>query len=321
MKPRIFTAITLILASAILSGAFAGERWALPRVSVACVREKPGHSAELGTQVIMGTPLKVEESDSEWKSIVTPEGYKGYVIGNSLQMMDDEAFSRWRNSDRIVVTSLDQTYIYSTRDCSAENRLSDVVNGCILQENVAASDSAWVSVMIPDGRKGFMRRADTMEIGEWSRRPCRKQAVIELARQLTGTPYLWGGTSSKSMDCSGLTKLCYLSEGVILPRNASQQAKIGTEVDKSRPETFRTGDLLMFGNPATNRVNHVGLYIGNGRFIHCSGRVKINSLFKEAPDYTPISLLAVRHLDDAALKSLGVAAHPWYFNRAKTSKH
>ncbi len=76
---------------------------------------------------------------------------------------------------------------------------------------------------------------------------------------------------------------------------------------------FETGDLLLFGNKETGRVNHVGLYIGKGRFIHCSGRVKINSLKRGEAGYTPLELLAVRRLTRENLLEMSVKRHKWYF--------
>ena len=86
---------------------------ALPRVSVACVREEPRHSAELGTQVVMGTPVKITGRHGEWMAVETPEGYHGYIIANSLQPLTDNDFDRWKQSKRVAVSSSDQTYIFS----------------------------------------------------------------------------------------------------------------------------------------------------------------------------------------------------------------
>jgi cell wall-associated NlpC family hydrolase len=99
-----------------------------------------------------------------------------------------------------------------------------------------------------------------------------------------GIPYLWGGTSSKGFDCSGFTKTVYFLHGVIIPRDASQQALVGKLVDETGDfSKLQPGDLLFFGEKATEqnpkeRVVHVAIYIGNKRFIHAGNPIRVNSL-------------------------------------------
>jgi len=295
---------------------------AWPGVSVACVRENPGHAAELGTQVLMGTPLKVLGQVDGWVKIETPEGYIGYVIDNSIEMQRNPGeLERWRGSRRVVVISEDQTYIYNAPKVSALHRVTDVVNGVILQvadaeydtaSDKCARDGAFVKVKVPFGREGYILSSDVTALSEFGQTVCNRQKVIDFALRMMGQPYLWGGTSQKGVDCSGLVKAAYLSEGFILPRNASQQAKIGVAVDKDDINSFEPGDLLFFGKRATGRINHVGIYIGDGRFVHSSGRVKINSLRRGLPDYTPLTLVSVRRLDDDTLNGLRLVSHAWY---------
>jgi len=292
-----------------------GDRWALARVSVACVREKPSHAAELGTQVVMGTPLKILGMERGWFNVECPDGYTGYVIDNSLKMMSDEEHDAWREKERVVVTSVDQTYVYADTVADALQRISDVVNGCIMERmdySIKGTGAHMTAVRLPDGRTGYVPSADVESMAEWSLRDADKCDIIDMARSLTGTPYLWGGTSTKSMDCSGLTKICYLAEGVILPRNASAQARKGVPVDKNDYSAFQKGDLLFFGNPDTGRINHVGIYIADGKFIHCSGRVKINSLNTSDSDYSDLGLICVKRLTPADLDRMRLGRHEWY---------
>jgi len=100
---------------------------------------------------------------------------------------------------------------------------------------------------------------------------------------MLGRRYLWGVTSTKGIDCSGFTKTSYFSQGIMLARDASQQALYGEELDVSN-FNFQPGDLLFFGR-SKDRITHVGMYIGNDRFIHSSGRVRINSFNPDDDDY------------------------------------
>jgi len=109
---------------------------------------------------------------------------------------------------------------------------------------------------------------------------------------LLGVPYLWGGTSTKGMDCSGFTKTVYLMNGYVIPRDASQQITAGNDVDPQLElKNLQKGDLMFFGRKATDstrqRVTHVGIWLGNneGEFIHASGRVKIGSIDPESSFY------------------------------------
>ena len=115
--------------------------------------------------------------------------------------------------------------------------------------------------------------------------------IISTAKTFMGIPYLWGGTSPKAFDCSGFTKTVYFLNGVMLPRDASQQVYTGELVDtKNGFQNLKPGDLLFFGRKATDstaeKITHVALYIGDTEFIHASGRVRINSLDKSRPNYS-----------------------------------
>ena len=312
-----FFKLLLFLAALIIEAeiSYAAEKasWALVRVSVANVREEPSHAAEMGSQVIMGTPVKLGDCHNGWWSVETPEGYKGYIIDNSLKPITSSRMGKWRRSRRVIVTSPDQTYVFDKPDVNDPlARVADVVNGSILQADGDSVAGFW-PVKLPDGRAGFIatRDAALFERGVYCG-DCM-HGVTDFARRLMGVPYLWGGTSSKSMDCSGLSKISYLSQGVILPRNASQQAKVGMEVGSG--ETLQAGGLIFFGNKATGRINHVGIYIGDNHYIHSSGRVRVSSLNRADSDFEAADIITVKHLTRSDLDRLSIFNHSWFFER------
>ncbi|MDE5567982.1 MAG: SH3 domain-containing protein, partial [Muribaculaceae bacterium] len=93
---------------------FGNDKWALPRISVANLRTKPGHGSEMASQALMGTPVRLLEQDGDWWRVQTPDGYIAWVIDNSLAMKTPEEMQKWRSADRVVVTSTYQTRCYNS---------------------------------------------------------------------------------------------------------------------------------------------------------------------------------------------------------------
>ena len=102
-----------------------------------------------------------------------------------------------------------------------------------------------------------------------------RDTLVAVARAQIGTRYVLGGTTPKGFDCSGLVRYVMAALKVELPRTAAQQARIGDEVSTD-PSSLRPGDLLTFGRRGRSGVSHIGIYVGQGRYVHASsvaGRV------------------------------------------------
>jgi cell wall-associated NlpC family hydrolase len=93
-----------------------------------------------------------------------------------------------------------------------------------------------------------------------------REALVKTAHDFVGVPYLWGGTSlDKGFDCSGLTMTVYQLNGLNLPRQSIKQFESGSAVDRDH---LQKGDLVFFKINSDNKISHVGIYTGDGRFIH-----------------------------------------------------
>ncbi len=288
--------------------------------SVINLRYGPGYSNESATQTLMGMPVRILEKKGGWTRCITPEGYTAWVSSGSIQPMNSEEYNEWTAAPKLIVTT--HYTLFREAPVAGSPVISDGVWGNIVRNEGKSGNS--YKVILPNGRVAYVAANDVQEFDKWlgSRNPTAEN-ILAVAKQFLGFPYMWGGTSVKAMDCSGFTKTAFYLNGVILERDASQQARTGADVDITEGfDNLRAGDLLFFGSKATEerkeRITHVGIYIGNGEFIHSATSVRINSLIPDSVNYYEGSnrLVRANRLITEIDKDPGIVSivnHPWYF--------
>lgn len=255
-----------------------GKTYAIVNVSVANLRSSADFSSEMITQALMGTPVRVLQRDG-WFRIQTPDNYIAWVHRVGIHRVTKEEMTAWNKAEKIVVTG-HYGFVYSEPNTKSQT-VSDIVAGNRLKWE--GTKGAYYKVSYPDGRTGYIQKEIAMPESKW--RAQLKQdpeSIIKTAHTLIGVPYLWAGMSSKGIDCSGFMRTTLYLHDIIIPRDASQQAYEGEHIDIAPDfSNLQPGDLIFFGRKATperkERVVHVGMYIGNKRFIHSQGDVRINS--------------------------------------------
>lgn len=257
-----------------------GKVYGLVNNSVANIRSDPRHSGELATQALLGTPVNVLKRQGEWFLVQTPDKYISWVDHGGLVLLDQAGFEAWKSTEKIIYTRV-SGFSY-TADNASSQAVSDLVMGDVLVKTGETRN--FFQVVYPDGREAFVSKMEAEPTESWlSASSPAAENLTKVAFQLMGAPYLWGGTSSKGMDCSGFTKTIYFMNGLVIPRDASQQVHAGQPVTVSDSwGGLEVGDLLFFGTPATGekseRVVHVGMWIGDNKFIHASGQVRVSSV-------------------------------------------
>ena len=147
-----------------------------------------------------------------------------------------------------------------------------IEDGCICSYHLKEDDNQywWVVSRFRKDAETLLQRINELEkmINSLSKK------VVELAKQQLGKKYVWGGNGPTTFDCSGLTKYVYGKVGITLERVSYNQATQGIKVDKSK---LQIGDLLFFSginSASSNKISHVGIYIGNGEFLHAANSTR-----------------------------------------------
>lgn len=258
--------------------ALEGKTYGIINLSVASLRVQPDYSSEMMTQALLGMPVRVLERDG-WYRIQTPDDYIAWTHRVSVLPVTRKELTAWNRAEKVVVTS-HYAFVYSQPDRRSQT-VSDIVAGNRLK--LEGTKGGFYRVSYPDGRQGYVEKSAALPEKEW-RKSLKQDAasIIRTAHTLMGVPYLWAGTSSKGVDCSGFVRTVLFMHDIIIPRDASQQAYVGQHIDIAPDfSNLQPGDLVFFGRKATpqrkERVVHVAIYIGNRRFIHSQGDVHVSS--------------------------------------------
>lgn len=297
------------------------KTWALVHLSVAPMRAEARFASEMVSQAIMGTPIKLLEKRGEWYRVQTPDEYTGWMNQTGFTPYSAEKMSDWKSkSERLIVTKVGSRLFAEPKEDALV--VSDLVQGAILTLE-ALTESGYYQAKTPDGAVGYIATSacnsfPKKKIDGMLSAISPAYRVVGSAKQLLGTPYLWGGMSEKAMDCSGFTKTVFFNQGFILARDASQQAQYGDEVGLSDWSNLAVGDLLFFGE-SKEQITHVAIYIGENRFIHDAGKVKINSLNSSDEDYNEkrhktlvLAKRVLRYASDGAKDIQSVEQSSWY---------
>lgn len=320
------------------------KRMAVVELSTIYMRQQPDYESALETQELLGTVVEIVGEQGYWREIVSPQPYRAWATEKGLVEMTEEELKAYEDAPKVMFTGL-YGHIYMEPSFKAAT-LCDLVGGDLLRLAENAESGAgkgygrkearlkgrWTEVMLPSGRRGYVPTNElklhfgfmSIAQGEGDAGSIDAQtteAIIAQAEKLLGSPYLWGGMSAKGVDCSGLVRISHIMNGILLPRNASQQINCGDRVpmeidtmwweiltspsapqdDRNTPamlkdemlrrtKNLERGDLVFFGTPASEpgkkpRITHVGIYLGEGRIIHSSHMVRINSLIPGKADY------------------------------------
>jgi len=224
-------------------------------LSLAAVRKEPSHRSEMVDQLLFGETFEVRAIEGEWLHIAArKEAYEGWMPADlGLPLSEQPQGPRYLHSGFLGMLER---------------------QGDALPINVTMGSE--LPHFHPETRAGRIGDRGYFFDGDFELFEPRQPAfAAEAALEFLHAPYLWGGRSIWGVDCSGLVQVAFKRAGRDLPRDAYQQAELGTVlgfVDEAEP-----GDLAFFHNPE-GRIVHVGLLLGDHRIVHASGRVRIDRI-------------------------------------------
>ena len=202
------------------------------------------------TQLLMGEPVQVLEERDDWSRVVALW---------QASSRDERGYPGWVRSAHVGVpvplrTGPSATVVAPSADCTVDDNRVALSFGTTLW--VASLDEGHATLHLPGDRLGTVP-LDDLRLGHKDEAPEHgPDDVLRAARQFLDVRYLWGGTSGWGLDCSGLVHLTYRSFGVLVPRDAHDQAA-AEKVEDVPLDAVRPGDLYFFARPG-ERIYHVG---------------------------------------------------------------
>lgn len=272
------------------------------------VRSGPSTNNSIISKINKGQYVEILEKNNVWYKVKLSNGLIGWASGCYIIKADslNQESSQMQNTTIIIKDKKAKVTATTLNIRSGAGIKYSVIykaNRDIIVDLLEKSSNGWCKVKLLNGVIGWASKNYLAEITNNSsnnniennppipndnpleQKPStqpNKEDIVSYAYSFLGTPYEWGGVGPSSFDCSGFTKYIYKQiKGKTIPRVSREQAEYGQEVSKD--ETC-PGDLVYFDTDKDGVINHVGIYLGNDEFIHCSGtpskpdKVKISSL-------------------------------------------
>lgn len=229
-------------------------KYGISNLAIVPMRIEAVDQAEMVNQILFGEHFKVLEVRKKWSKVrLAHDSYEGWVCNKQWIEIEEDIY---KQLDKEVAT-----IAIDILDIISKDHHQPIVIGSILPSY--KSGHALIN--------NEMYRFDGLTTAGFT----KKEKLVENALMYLNAPYLWGGRSPLGIDCSGFTQMVYRLQGVDLPRDAYQQAEVGTTL--SFVEESEAGDLAFFDNNE-ERITHVGIILENNHIIHASGKVRIDRI-------------------------------------------
>ncbi len=228
-------------------------------LSIVPVRAEASDKSEMVTQLLFGDLVVVNKKREGWLHIrMVYDNYEGWIDAKQIMTQSEESFQTIVNLPSYV--TLDVVHVL---DSNNKKAVTPVVLGSTMPYMVDQSFYLNDDIFFYDG---LILNPDQEP---------KREKIIEFALLYLNTPYLWGGRSPFGIDCSGFTQIVYKLIGIKILRDASQQATHGETLNFI--SEAEAGDLIFFDNDE-GKIIHVGIYLGNNKIIHASGKVRIDDV-------------------------------------------
>jgi hypothetical protein len=238
--------------------------------SCANVYRLPTFHSETDTQVVLWEELEVLDEQTDFYRVLTEDHYEGWINRHQVVPRLNMMKSNFRMITRREISFFDEP------SCDSQP-IRDGAAGAFIP--VYRQENQWLLTRFPDNQWAWLEEEGVRALPSLSR-----EAMMQVARSYLGIPYLWGGKTSKGLDCSGFVQLLHKLFGVALRRDAWMQFEDARHISYN-PFDGAPGDLVFFSENR-QRITHVGFCLGDGEVIHARGLVRINSLRMDDPDFS-----------------------------------
>ncbi len=234
-------------------------QYGICNLSIVPCRAEPSDKSEMVTQLLFGEHFQIIEAQKKWLYIRTAyDNYDCWIDAKQCMLISEETFTELQEMPIHVAVDIVQLITHKEK-----KDVLPIVIGSTLPYFDGETLNLQGDEFLFEGQVNSSKLKAT------------KKQLIEFALSYLNTPYLWGGRSPFGIDCSGLTQLVYKLAGIKIPRDAYQQAELGTTLNFV--EEAEPGDLAFFDNEL-GQIIHVGIVMSNEYIIHASGKVRIDRL-------------------------------------------